>query len=1074
MKKQIVKKIILGVIIFTFAMFFLQAILPSQTSAANAPLNGLWDNPNTGKSPYKFNVKTVLNSDIIMQVVGCTGIVDKISAKVTTFIKDLASGKLKKLKAEAKEKLAKASACQFLATVGGTASGAALNLVLSPVVLDALKTACVEKKVIPTQDDQAKRIQEEQNALDAANTRRETCFNGIAKKLAKDQLTAMTRSTVNWINSGFNGDPMYVRNITSFTNSLERNILEREINKLSDPNRAYPYGTDFSRSVINSYKTGASFRVGFGNFTDYLTSDLGAFLIPDYSSVGTYGVEDTKTAQQRATEANERFANDFSVGGWDGWNALTQRDQNNPLGFTMLASQSLSDQESEKIEETKEELATNDGVLSQKKCVLYERYELVDDEVQPVLEISADGEFKTATSKTMVNKEYDKCVKYEVVTPGSVIQDQISTTLDSPKRQLELAKDINDVLNSLFSVLLDKLYSQGLSGISSGQYEFGDNMGIGEGSNNWANDSEFFGDSIGSGYINGSFDLTRDLGNTYIHGYIKSGGKWDAQNNIPGLYPNTAPGDGKGGKGGSANVAYTVSVAGNTKLINNGYNGWAVGDKAFWNGKEWQNWKAGTANPIKDRGVIQMQKDYVVAGKEILKFLPTVMPKIGELDYCIPGPNPNWDANSAETDLLFQEYASTLSYTEKTGGFLERNQSDYSIARQGDPAYDNFKNVFNWTNPEWWQRVISNPLWRKLNVLGDLPTVTGKDNIREYNQQQIIHAQEEVSRNIENFRKVFGQQMSYLYGKNSLMLKPFIENEKTGELAENTRYLPMAEAGLNITKDILSYDEDIKTATQDYQDAIIQANSNVYKLDAIRKRVNSIIKTAQDRRDAKLLEILKEETIRVCQQKKEECLITHPAPSLVCQVVYNSCISNVMTPAQYKEKYKDCLEEESITYYDENDLMGSTGDTEERCKNKMDDDLDGSIDMADSDCRSGGGGEIPPGGGGGDVGYCNNDVTTSNTLNEHSASCATIKIESECNSHIHYQKNKETTCIWSPDGSGGTTGTSTYGCQIDPDISGHTTTHSDNTHCDRRTESECTATFYYTNSKQYTCEFLQT
>ncbi|MFA6251247.1 MAG: hypothetical protein WC603_01310 [Candidatus Paceibacterota bacterium] len=1084
MEKLMVKKLILGAIIFTFAIFFLQIISPLQTSAANQTLN--WENPNDGKNPYKFTARSVLNSDMIMQVVGCTNVVDKVSEKIDNFIKDKISINALKNKLRENEKVI--AACKAAENVGGTAVGSTPQVTLSPVLLNWIDC----KEIQNTKDSTVAKTLEDTAKADEAARKREACFNGIAKRLAKDQLTALTRNTVNWINSGFNGDPMYVRNITSFTNSLERNVLEREINKFTDPDRAYPYGTDFSRSVINSYKTGASFRIGFDNFTDGLVSDLSAFLnitptydnVGDYGNTGTYGsggsygLETTKTAQQRAQEANDAFANDFTVGGWNGWLALTQRDQNNPLGFTMLASQSLSDQESEKIENTKEELSNNEGFLSQKKCV---KWQLYTEDGKPLKQDMCDPGDEECVEDMVIyvygpdkKTEHDKCVKEETVTPGSLIQDKASTTLGTPERQLELTKDINDVLNSVFSMLLDKLYSQGFSSISSEQYAFGnDNMGIGIGSNDLSDDTEL---SSSAGFTNGSFDLTRDLGNTYIYNARKSLGSWDAKNNIPGLYPNTAP------SGGGANVSYTVTVPGSTKLIDEGFNGWAVGDRAFWNGKEWQNWKKGEANPIKKRGVIQIQKDYVVAAKEILKVLPTVMPKIGELDYCIPGPNPNWDANSGEVDSAFQQYASTLSYMEETGGFLERDSLLYSIARQGDPEYDNYKNIFTWTTPLWWQRITNTPVWIELIRLGNLKP-TKKDEISEYNQKQIIYQQEEANRNFENFRKVFGMQMSYLYGRNSPMLKPFLEREDTSILEENTAYLPMAEAGLNITKDILSYDEDIRTSMQDYQNSILQANLNVSKLDVIRKRVNGIIKDAQDRRDAKLLEIIRKEK---CDEQYNKCiseialeatpvknfsLISTASAanySTTCDAQYTACMETPITAADkaaYKEKYKECLAEENITYFDENDIMGGTGEPE-RCFNTLDDDLDGFVDLADTDCS-----EYIGGNGGGDVGYCNNDVTTSTTNTSTTASCGSINTQSTCNSYIYYHGGFQTSCVWSLDGGGGTGGTSLYGCQVKQG-SGHPQIHENNTHCDLRTEEACTLTPYYSNNKEYTCEYL--
>ena len=85
MVKPIMKKIISGII--TVAIIFTCVSSPSYASAAiNTPkLN--WDNPNkSGTNPFKFKLQDSLNSNMVMSVIGCTGIVNKISAAVTGFI----------------------------------------------------------------------------------------------------------------------------------------------------------------------------------------------------------------------------------------------------------------------------------------------------------------------------------------------------------------------------------------------------------------------------------------------------------------------------------------------------------------------------------------------------------------------------------------------------------------------------------------------------------------------------------------------------------------------------------------------------------------------------------------------------------------------------------------------------------------------------------------------------------------------------------------------------------------------------------------------------------------------------
>lgn len=900
MEKQIVTKIISRTIIFMFVIFFLQVVLPLSVSAATG-LN--WDNPNAnGNNPYKFKPQDVLNSQLIMQVVGCTGVVDKVSSAITGFIQGKASTAATELlnqKTADAEAAALIKTCQTGKKTGMTGVASIPNLSLTDVV------GLIDCQTV-TKTSDAKALAEliQTRKADAAAKTREECFNGIAYTLAKNQLTAMTRYTMNWVNSGFNGDPMYVRDITSFTNSLERNVLETGIKILTSPQKAYPYGSSFSRSAIYSYNSGRGLRSGAGNFLNSLTSDLSNFVTDPRSYY-------SETALERAQNANNLFASDFSTGGWNAWLSLTQIDQNNPLGFAMQASQYLADQQSSQIQNTKDELLTNNGFLSQKKCVLWNKIDTSDQYI-----LNRDGTISTTTNP----QSQDECIKYEVVTPGSIIKDKITTYVNSPERQLELADTINESLNSLFTALIAKFQNQGLASLSSEKYVYSNtNMGGGFGSNS----IDLSTDGTGSGYANGSFDLTHDLGNTFIHSYQKASlGKWDAKSNIPELNIGVGPvsADGKP----LANVYYIVQKPGNTKLFENGYNGWSVGDRAFWNGSEWQNWKAGTTNPIAKRGVIQIQKDYVVAAKEILMTLPNIMPKIGELDYCIPGPNPNWSATSSEAESAFTEFASTLTSAYNKGAFLKRASSTYSIASQGDSEYDNYYNIFKGTATSWWRAITSSHYWNGLISLGSMGKIKNNKN-EAAAQARIDNLLEKINNDTRTFYDVYGNYINNLYGAKSSMQKQFLEYENLIQTYQNPDWLPMVSEGLDITKNIVSYNDDIVTAANGYRDAIVKANSNINKLTLIKNEVSSIIQAAQKRRDASVLKTLAEEAAR------------NRTP--------------LLTEAQYKAKYATCFAEEDIVYYDDLSIMGDTGGDESlRCNDGIDNDLDGLIDELDPDC----------------------------------------------------------------------------------------------------------------------------
>lgn len=910
MKNNFIKKLTLII----FVLFSLQVFSASVVSAA-AKIE--WDKPNVSlKSQFKFHAKDAVNSALLMQVVGCTGVVDRVAGAITDFTSSVS----KSIQDKAK-KAARAKACKI--TTKMAAGGVSfLGKEFVAAIHDA--NPCEEIAPAKTSDTDTKKAIEDQTAKAEASKRIDLCLNGIAKTLARNQLTSMTRDTMNWVTSGLNGDPMYVRNIDTFMGRMTDDIMMKELEMFKGQPEYYPYGNGYYQSTILG-------NLSLNNFKDSMKQNLSNYL--DSGGLGN-----------DAANVVDKYTNNFGSGGWNAWLAFTQYPQNNYLGYTLKTTEYIANKQNAQVEETKAELARNGGILDQKKCVTYAttakdaikrasdnlNADLANQE-QTCQESGNDSEACLAAtdqagkSLALLNSlnnpttpVVEPCLKYETVTPGSLIKDRVSTVLNSDVRQLELAKDINDSLNAVFSMLLSKLQSQGLTSLNPG-----DNINPTAGGNSYNNpvydEVDANGKIVrtGGAGFSGSIDITKELGNTYIHDYNHTSlGNWNADTNTPKLYPGF----------GTSGSFYVVSVAGKTKLINDGYNGWEVGDRAYFNGTEWQNWKKGTTNPIEKRGIIQIQKDYVVAATQILGVLPKVMPKLGELDYCIPGPNPNWQANIEETSSAFRDFAGTLSTSYNGNGFTRGNGdgSKYYIAGPGDTEYENYLSIF-YGSDSLFNKVKLTYAWDQLHkwIEGTWKYNSSKDIVKD----QVENLLARINSHLDQFVPTYNDFIRATYGQQSPMQNEYIDHESTGiELdangnkVKNPAYLPMAQAGLEITKDMLSYDEETSAAIQDYKDSIAEANSNVSKLEQIKQQVKVIVEAAQARRQAKLLDILAKE-------------------------------GNNLTEAQYKAKYKECLDEEKVVYYDENQIISNEqGRSETRCSDGIDNDLNGLIDSNDPNC----------------------------------------------------------------------------------------------------------------------------
>jgi len=994
MKRQTIKKIISRLIIFVFVVSFFQLSLPIQATT-DTSMSSLYSNPNqSSNNAYKFKVSDVVSSGLLTNVVGCTGVVNKASGWMIKFIQSpvqqtkILLDKFKQIKNGLK------SACS------STKAGAQLGAGSIPIINDLVSTVntifgkisvnvdtladlaskakslglapppggsgskekiCLEQVEALNSDqlNQMVKDAEKQNEI----ALKEQCFDGIAITLAKNQLTAMTRSMMNWVNSGYGGNPFFVQNMRNFTYNIERNVLETGIDILLSPGNQNPYAYDFARSTV----TGRGLVSSSSKFLGGLKSDLGAFITsPEsyYTDEQLYQAENTEIALLRAQQANYAFANDFSVGGWNGWLALTQRDQNNPLGFTMLASQYLADMQMQGVTEAKDELAQNDGFMSQKTCIKWQKYGTDGNPVyDEVAGLQTEG--TTISLPILLNNDpkdgFSPCVDWKVITPGTLIAEKTKSYLNSPERQLELVKTINDGLNFLFASLLSKLEGGGLVGLSDGwtsPINWTDNM------NDWTdNMNELTTSSDGNTPYNNNgaydgFNLTRDLGNNYIHATPVLLGTWNAKTNIAianpenttyllkkgangkiKLYPDTAPevykeettgGDTElsndlyGNLANPINGYYTVNnginsggVIGKTKLILEGYNGWAEGDRAFWNGSEWQNWKKGQTNPIKKRGVIQVQQDYIVAGKEILGVLPNVMTKLGELDYCLPGPNPSYKTNSTDAQSAYQDWIGSMYV-----GPRDEYRTEWRIDDIGSRTYNNLANIFV-DNPNTWQAFLNSSFMPLLNSFvknfngGQNYHYKAEKNEKEgkdiKNRMELMEKTFDYVNNhlFQDFYKAFDEKMNRIYFNS--MTNKYSDTEVSIGENSNLGYIPMAESGLDLTKNILYYNDDITKAVQDYTDAMNQAKINIAKLEPIKTEVSGIILAAQKRRD----------------ENRDKLLTKYK-----------------ITLAEYNK----CATEENMSFYDADTITNMGSANAENCIDGIDNDLNGLIDMKDPVC----------------------------------------------------------------------------------------------------------------------------
>ncbi|MBP6858184.1 MAG: hypothetical protein KBC11_03305 [Candidatus Pacebacteria bacterium] len=388
-------------------------------------------------------------------------------------------------------------------------------------------------QTVPVADSEAKKkIEEANKKLEEAN-KKESCLDAIAYTVAKQALTQITNKTLNWVNTGFGGNPFYVRNIDSFLGSI-KNEQVRDYLRISDNARA-----------------------GDG---DAVSAGVSSKIIEIITGRPSK-VSNPSTASELKYDA---FTKDFSSGGWDSWYRMTQLGEN-PIAGILSTSQQLGKNIAEQQQKTTQELSQGNGFLSQKKCVEYAQAPSPDDDYN--FNTNADGSLK--------------CLKFETVTPGSVIASQTQTITNSGTRQLEAADELNEVLGNFFDSLLNKLFNKGLQ------------------------------------------TLGRDSGDQFGNDFSQFGGQG---NNIV-IGSNGQPINGTG-----SGVVLPYNQGGDDFDINS-FN---------------------ISNPRHIAAIIKSQKTFYNKASDSQASLQKILPNLGHLDYCLPGPTPT-SINGAysNSDYLF-------------------------------------------------------------------------------------------------------------------------------------------------------------------------------------------------------------------------------------------------------------------------------------------------------------------------------------------------------------------------------------------------------------------------------------
>ena len=295
------------------------------------------------------------------------------------------------------------------------------------------------------------------SATGLANHTKTWIFDTLATNVAKIIIKQLAAQTVNWINSGFKGNPAYVTN----TGQFFQNVADTEAAQFLSSN-----------SVLASLCSPFQAKIRLALAKNYLN--------PNQNFSCTLG---------KLEQNFDNFTNNFSQGGWDGWFQMTQNTSNNPYGAYIEGQDQLSINIGNSQAKYQQQLSWGQGFLSwqtckpgaapiassggvQGGCTGYNSSSVTDI---TALNTASGCQEAGGTWSQAANNATDQYVSSndglncseadkQTNTPGSVIGAKLNGVLGSDVLQLAVVQGINQIVGALIT----QLTQQVVGGIGSG------------------------------------------------------------------------------------------------------------------------------------------------------------------------------------------------------------------------------------------------------------------------------------------------------------------------------------------------------------------------------------------------------------------------------------------------------------------------------------------------------------------------------------------------------------------------------------------------------------------------------
>ena len=294
-------------------------------------------------------------------------------------------------------------------------------------------------------------------------------YDHLANLIVKQLLHQMTASVINWINSGFQGNPSFISDPQGFFLDVGDQISGAFLSQDTGPlkNLCGSLGTNISLTLAlgQTFNNNARYTCTFGSIFNNVKN------IPNNTYINGRSLTS--------------FMNgDFSQGGWKGFIQLTQNPQNNGTGAYLQGHSDLLSAIGIKHSSINQSLLQGSGFLSFESCkdvpltqttapspVSNSSYNSLpgsNDAFNSAIDPTGLTQAIPTQQSTNITQAPATTKKCTTETPGSVISSKLMKNLNSPETQLELANDINAIIDALVNQMITQLLTGGLGSLSGG------------------------------------------------------------------------------------------------------------------------------------------------------------------------------------------------------------------------------------------------------------------------------------------------------------------------------------------------------------------------------------------------------------------------------------------------------------------------------------------------------------------------------------------------------------------------------------------------------------------------------